>query len=154
MHRARSSLPSPTSMRGSEGACPRCRKLCTQPCLGFLLQPLGSWRDGDPAHRTSEGQSLQGAGSRPWPGALLAVCPPVYDDNGSWWPQCVSSFPCLPGAKGLRLHCRVRLNQWCQDSSCPCQQPRHPPPCFPALSNQTKPNQTKPNQPTNQTQSP
>lgn len=43
-------------------------------------------------------------------------------------------FVVLLGAKGLCLHCRIRLSRRHQYSSCPCQQPLSPPPCILALS--------------------
>lgn len=98
---------------------------------------------GDPVHRTREGrgqgQSAQGASSRPRPGALLAVCVCMRTMTvaaGSHKASAASN-----GAKGLCLHCRVRLSRLGQDSSWPCQQPQHPPPCFLALSRQNKTNQ-------------
>lgn len=42
----RSEPPVPHKYEGSDGARPLHGKFCTQHCLGFLLQPLGSWRDG------------------------------------------------------------------------------------------------------------
>lgn len=110
---ARASLPPPQA-RGAAMEPALCAESSVlNPIWASCCNLRGPGEVGDPAHGTrkgrGQGQSAQGASSRPQLGALLAVCVCMRTMTvaaGSHNASAASN-----GAKGLCLHCRVRLSR-------------------------------------------